>query len=123
MKVFAFDVDGTLDVGDPPGPVMLEQLVWLKMQGNVIGLCGNYGAVFRTVRGWHNLFSFWNLMGKAKTLMAVKETMAMAGIIDQVEAFIMVGNDGDGVLVSSDKANAVTAKWDFVLAEDFKEGL
>jgi hypothetical protein len=37
MVLVSFDIDGTLETGDPPGPVLLEQVAEAKRRGHVIG--------------------------------------------------------------------------------------
>lgn len=126
-NVYAFDVDDTLEIGVPAGPVKVEQLMLLKSRGHIVGLCGNYGIVFARVHGWWNLFSFWNLeLGKLECLAQVKRTIdanyTMYGV-PKIEHYVMVGNDGDGEHVSCDKDNAQEAGWEFVAEKDFREGL
>ena len=110
-------MDETLVYGDPPGPVTHEQLLKLKMDGHILGICGNYGAVFRKVGGWHSLFSFWNYgWTKQEVLTAIKASMTAAGVAHEIEAWIMVGNEVD-------RAPAEAAGWTFVYEKDFREGL
>ena len=37
MILVSFDIDGTLETGDPPGPVSLEHVSEAKRRGHVIG--------------------------------------------------------------------------------------
>lgn len=39
--IFSFDIDGTLEVGDPPGPVTLDLVRRVKLLGHVIGSCSD----------------------------------------------------------------------------------
>ena len=39
--IFSFDIDGTLEVGDPPGPVTLDLVRRVKGLGHVIGSCSD----------------------------------------------------------------------------------
>lgn len=39
--IFSFDIDGTLEVGDPPGPVTLDLVRRVKSLGHVIGSCSD----------------------------------------------------------------------------------
>ena len=119
MNVYAFDVDETLVLGDPPGPITIEQLMWLKAQGNIVGICGNYGAIFRKLHGWQNLFSFWNYgWSKGEVLIGIRQSFFLAGVSSTIDAFILVGNEGMG-----DKQAAIDAGWTFVEEKNFKEGL
>jgi hypothetical protein len=112
MIVFAFDVDHTLWIS--AGPVQSLQLIHLKAQGHILGLCGNWGLVTKCLAGWQNIFSFIGPIEstKAAFLRQIK-THVPAG------RYIMVGNDGDGQLLSADRAAAQAAGWEFVLEKDF----
>jgi hypothetical protein len=116
MNIYAFDVDDTLWLSN--GPVQLQQLVYLKQNGHVLGLCGNWAAVTQLLTGWGFLFSFIGPMemGKAGFLNQIKTFI-------RAEHYIMVGNDGDGETVSADRQAAEIAGWEFVPERDFKEGL
>ena len=39
--IFSFDIDGTLEVGDPPGPITLDLVKRVKELGHVIGSCSD----------------------------------------------------------------------------------
>jgi hypothetical protein len=41
MKLYAFDVDDTLEISN--GPVCLADMQALRNSGHIIGLCGNWG--------------------------------------------------------------------------------
>jgi hypothetical protein len=43
VNLFAFDVDGTLDVCGSLGPVAVEDLYELKRLGHIVGIVGNEG--------------------------------------------------------------------------------
>jgi hypothetical protein len=45
MVIVSFDIDGTLEEGDPPGPVLMTQVLVARQRGYVIG-----SASDRTVR-------------------------------------------------------------------------
>ena len=70
MKVYAFDVDHTLELS--AGPVRFADVVKLREDGHIVGICGNWGAVTRFVGGWHNLFSFIGPIGSTKADMLVQ---------------------------------------------------
>lgn len=42
--VLSFDIDGTLEVGDPPGPITMEQVRRAQEAGFVIGSCSDRSA-------------------------------------------------------------------------------
>ena len=56
MVVYAFDVDETLEVSN--GPVKLFDLVKLRKQGHIVGLCGNWAMVTLHCPDWHHICSF-----------------------------------------------------------------
>ncbi len=43
--VLIFDVDGTLEVGDPPGPIPLSVLSYLKEKGFIVGIVGSWAKI------------------------------------------------------------------------------
>lgn len=47
----AFDVDGTLEVGSPPGPIRLEAVRRLKERGLIVGIVGAKEKVEAALRG------------------------------------------------------------------------
>ena len=112
VNIYAFDVDDTLWLSN--GPVQLQQLTYLKEQGHILGLCGNWAVVCQLLRGWQFLFSFIGPM-----------EMSKPAFLSQIKAFIradkyiMVGN----VEPSPDKQSAEQAGWEFILEKEFKEGL
>ncbi|MBM3943549.1 MAG: HAD family hydrolase [SAR202 cluster bacterium] len=40
-KLISFDIDGTLEVGDPPGCITMEMVRWVQSQGYIIGSCSD----------------------------------------------------------------------------------
>src|SRR5437773_8386089 len=104
MKVYAFDVDHTLELS--AGPVRFADVVRLREDGHIVGICGNWGAVTRFVGGWHNLFSFIGPIGSTKADMLVQ----LATYIP-AEEHIMVGNDPSVFGQSADSDTAAQAGW------------
>jgi hypothetical protein len=51
MKIYAFDVDDTLEVSG--GPVSIVSVGSLKPQGHIVGLNGNWAMVVQSVPLWH----------------------------------------------------------------------
>lgn len=41
MKLVSFDIDGTLEVGDPPGPLTMDMVRVVKAKGFIIGSCSD----------------------------------------------------------------------------------
>ncbi len=51
-KLISFDIDGTLEVGDPPGCVTLDMVRSARSQGYIIGSCSD-----RIVRNQQRIWS------------------------------------------------------------------
>jgi len=116
MKVYAFDVDETLEVSG--GPVTLEMMVQLKRQGHIVGLCGNWALFCNVVNSWHNLISFVNAgcPDKESLLMNLMTYL-------RAEEFIMVGNILGVSGGSDDQGAAQRAGWRFIKESDFANGV
>ncbi len=117
MILYMFDVDETLEVSY--GPVTLGQLMRLRNQGHIIGLCGNWGLFVNVVKNWHILISLlgaWPGMRKHEFLTHVK------GLIP-ADRYIMVGNVNPSNAPYSDRDEALIAGWEFIEEKDFKDGL
>jgi hypothetical protein len=115
MKIYAFDVDDTLEVSG--GPISIVSVGSLKSQGHIVGLNGNWAVVVQTVPLWHRIFSFLGPMGMSKdTFLHQLKTYISA------EDYIMVGNI-KGVSGASDDAGAANlAGWRFIKESDFGAG-
>lgn len=100
--------DDTLEVSG--GPVTLAQLIRLRSEGHVIGLCGNWAVVTSLVRGWHNLLSFIGPIGCHKTTFLQGLRMFI-----KADRYVMVGNEAD-------RESARLAEFEFVLEHDFIGG-
>lgn len=114
MKLYAFDVDETLEVS--AGPVTIQQVQELRDQGHIVGLCGNW-AVVTKFRGWHDLFSFIGPVGltKAEFLQQLRRWVS-------VDECVMVGNDPRVKGQSQDAEAARIADWRFIREDDFAAG-
>jgi len=55
-KVYAFDVDETLEVS--AGPIKIQSLVELYEEGHCVGICGNWAQLIRSAVGWNTVISF-----------------------------------------------------------------
>jgi len=111
-----FDVDETLEISE--GPVKFSQLVKLRQQGHIIGLCGNFAVITLNMEGWHHLFSLVNIYNgrKHEFLKAVKTYVP-------AHRYIFVGNKDPANAAYSDKLEADLAGWEFIEESDFKEGI
>jgi hypothetical protein len=117
MTIYAFDVDHTLDVSD--GPVSLDTVVHLRgASPAVVGLCGNWGLVTRTVPAWYEIFSFVGPMGipKAEMLVQIRRYCP-------ADDYVMVGNNPRLYGNSDDVGAAAEAGWRFIREHDFAAGV
>lgn len=115
MKVYAFDVDETLEVSG--GPIKLDQLVQLAIEGHILGLCGNYAMVTMNVANWHDFFSFIGPMEmeKASFLTHIQNYVP-------AEEYVMVGNIKGISGSSDDQGAALLAGWRFIQEQKFADG-
>jgi hypothetical protein len=115
MKIYAFDVDDTLEVSG--GPISIVSVGSLKPQGHIVGLNGNWAVVVQTVPLWHRIFSFVGPMEMSKdTFLNQLKTYIPA------DDYVMVGNI-KGISGASDDAGAASlAGWRFIKESDFAAG-
>lgn len=116
MKLYAFDVDETLWITG--GPVKLADIIELKNQGHIVGLCGNYAQVTMRMMEWHYLFSFIGPMEMTKEafLFQLKTYVRAA-------EYIMVGNVKGVTGASDDEGAAARAGgWRFIREAQFAFG-
>jgi hypothetical protein len=121
-KVFAFDVDETLEISN--GPVTLQSMMDLRIEGHVVGLCGNWQLFCSKVNGWHHLISFINLgLPKDVWLLHFREQLP------SYEEYILVGNifgekNSLGFTCGSyDSVAAANSGWRFIREDDFAAGV
>ena len=126
MKVYAFDVDETLEISN--GPVFLSDIMALKQADGVcVGLCGNWGKFFALVHRWQDYISFFNgFIDKKEYMKLLREH---SGPYMGATEFVMVGNQKGRtnslgfVTESADSAAAAYAGWRFILEDDFAKGM
>lgn len=120
MTVFAFNVDETLEISN--GPVTLQSLMDLRVQGHVVGICGNM-HVFCKVPGWQYLVSFLGqgYLPKEAFLHGLKANIP-------ADDYVMVGNqfgrtNSLGFVCGSHCSEAAAAAgWRFLLEDEFAAG-
>lgn len=130
-KVYAFDVDETLEISN--GPVTLKMLMDLRVEGHIVGICGNWGLFVR-VPGWQHLVSFVSCMPPVFVAehgnWNVGKTWYMIELQKYVpaEEYVMVGNvrgekNSLGFVCGSDDDKfAKMAGWRFIKESDFAAG-
>ncbi|HKY39643.1 MAG TPA: hypothetical protein VJN18_27080 [Polyangiaceae bacterium] len=115
-RVYAFDVDDTLEVSN--GPVAVAALRALADEGDVVGLCGNWAVLVRAVPDWHRFVSFLGPFHVTKPAFLIQLRLHVPA-----SDFVMVGNDpSTGHGSSADRSAAEQAAWRFLLERDFAAG-
>lgn len=117
MKVYAFDVDDTLELSG--GPVTMVSVLELKQNGALVGLCGNFVPVANALGALriNDPFSFVWLMDIPKEFFL----RALRGVFP-AEDYVMVGNILGVTGGSDDQGAAQRAGWRFISERDFAEG-
>ena len=115
VKVYALDVDETLEISG--GPVTLQSLMELRVQGHIVGICGNM-QVFCSVPGWHHLCSF---LGQS----FLSKDVFLHGLKINIPAddYVMVGNIMGVTGASDDQGAAERVGWRFISERDFANGV
>ena len=116
MRLYAFDVDETLEVSG--GPVRLVDVVGLRQEGHVVGLCGNWAIVTRSWPEWFQIFSFIGPM-----LMSKPDFLKQLSTYVPAEEHVMVGNILGISGQSDDQGAAIAAGWRFIRESDFANGM
>ena len=114
MKLYAFDVDDTLEISN--GPVRLEAMQALRNSGHIVGLCGNWGLFTRSVPNWYDRVSFIGPMRltKADYLIELRTNVS-------AESYVMVGNDPRIFGGSDDATAAREAGFRFIREFEFAD--
>jgi hypothetical protein len=116
-RLYAFDVDETLEISD--GPISVEALRELRQQGHIIGLCGNWALFVRAVPAWHQLVSF---VGPIQ-VSSKADFLGQLRMYIRARHYIMVGNDPTtGWGNSPDREAAEQAGWRFIREAEFAAG-
>ena len=115
MKIYAFDVDDTLEISG--GPISIVSVDSLRAQGHIVGLNGNWAAVVQTVPVWHRIFSFIGPMEMSKEVF-----LNQLKTYIKADDYIMVGNIQGVSGASDDEGAANLAGWRFVKESDFAAG-
>ncbi len=115
MKVYAFDVDDTLEVSR--GPISLQSVLELKAQGHIIGICGNWFALVQKGPDWLNIASFVGPSESTKD-----HFLRHTARVIEADEYIMVGNIFGVTGASDDMGAAEHAGWRFNSEFDFAAG-
>jgi hypothetical protein len=112
MKIYAFDVDDTLEVSG--GPISIVSVGSLRAQGHIVGLNGNWAVVVQSVPLWHRTFSFIGPMQMSKDVF-----LNQLKTYIPADDYIMVGNIKGISGASDDEGAADLAGWRFIKESDF----
>ena len=115
MKIYAFDVDDTLEVSG--GPITVVSVAELKSRGHIVGLNGNWAVVVQSVPRWHDIFSFLGPMEMSKDIFLNQLKTHI-----RAEDYVMVGNIKGVSGGSDDEGAANLAGWRFIKESDFAAG-
>jgi hypothetical protein len=115
MKIYAFDVDDTLEVS--AGPVTISSVLTLRNEGNIVGLNGNWAVAVRNLPMWHHIFSFIGPMEMSKHVFLTQLKTHIPA-----DEYIMVGNILGVSGASDDQGAATLARWRFIKETDFAAG-
>lgn len=121
MKVYAFDVDETLEISN--GPVTLAMMEEVRLAGAIVGICGNMSKWCSTVPDWHRRVSFVGQGFLPKHLFL--HCLRLNIVADD---YVMVGNiigekNSLGfVCGSNDIGEAGLCGWRFIKEDDFAAG-
>ena len=115
MKIYAFDVDDTLEVSS--GPVSIRSVEALRLAGHIVGLNGNWAVAIKNVARWHEIFSFIGPMEMTKdTFLVQLKTYIPA------DDYVMVGNILGVSGASDDEGAANRTGWRFIKESEFANG-
>ena len=83
-KLISFDIDGTLEVGQPPGSVTMDMVRKAQAQGYLIGSCSDL-----TIRGQQRI---WQESGIAAEFTVLKHQLAEVKAKFEAEEYYHVGD-------------------------------
>src|SRR5262245_12788727 len=115
MRIYAFDVDDTLEVSG--GPVTMISVQNLNPQGHIVGLNCNWTVVVQAVPMWHRIFSFIGPMEMSKEIFLIQLKTYIPA-----DDYIMVGNVKGISGTSDDQGAADLAGWRFIKESNFAAG-
>lgn len=115
MKIYAFDIDETLEVSG--GPIPMSDLKQLFLDGEIVGLCGNWARVTGSTWGWWHYISFIGPIGAPK-----EEFLRQLQTYIPADEVVMVGNIYGVSGASDDEGAAQRAGVRFIRERDFAQG-
>ena len=92
--LISFDIDGTLGVGDPPGPISVEMVRQVKRVGYLIGSCSDRPISFQE--------RMWRRLEIAADFTVLKHRLADVKTLCRAERYYHIGDtDGDHLFASA----------------------
>lgn len=119
-KVFCFDVDDSLEISN--GPITLQSMMDLRIQGHIVGLCGNWSGFVQKVTGWQHLISFMNVGTTKEELLTYLKHYVPCDEVIMVGNVFGVKNKLSFAGGSDDKGAAERAGVRFIKEDDFANG-
>jgi hypothetical protein len=120
MKIYAFDVDETLELSG--GPIKVSDVLALKKERHVIGICGNWA---QAINVWPEFIHFVSFIGpmSAPKDQFLEQLRVYLVPLSKAEELVMVGNILGVSGASDDQGAAERAGVRFISEKDFAEGL
>jgi glycosyltransferase involved in cell wall biosynthesis/predicted SAM-dependent methyltransferase len=118
-KLFAFDVDHTLEISE--GPIKLADLKKLRAEGHLVGLCGNWPVFLERVKNHGDYVSFMGPRSEPFTN-DKDEYLRWLKANFKADEYVMVGNILGQTGASDDKGAAERTGWRFVQEASFDKG-
>ena len=103
VKLISFDIDGTLEIGDPPGLVTFDMVLRAREQACLVGSCSD-----RTINMQQRVWDRW---GIAADFMVLKHQLGDVKARFQAEEYYHVGD------TDLDRFSAQRAGFKFVSAD------
>ena len=126
MKLYLFDYDGTLNLPSHvmPGPIDIQDVVYLRNQGHAVGMMGDWQALIKNYPDWWKVFCSIGPIEKMGPIAAAKaeDLTVMRKFFPRDWEIIMVGNRPGVHPVSNDSGAAAVAGVRFISETDFANG-
>src|SRR5438477_16013 len=84
VKLVSFDIDGTLEVGDPPGVVSIALVRLAKRRGYLVGSCSDRPVAYQQ--------ELWRRLGIAADFTVLKHRLADVKALFAAAAYFHVGD-------------------------------
>lgn len=92
VRLISFDIDGTLEVGDPPGAIPIEAIRRAQARGYVVGSCSD-----RTLRYQREL---WERHGVEVDFVVVKQGLSEVKSTFDVEHHLHIGDSDVDAMIA-----------------------